>query len=177
VMPKVSQSGCGRNHASLAIATNASSAPQTKQVVGGGPPTQVLSPVVAVHTTASVVTVQGDTNVKAWFEACQTSGRLNNTALLHKDISPYVRYDLFPNLKFIMVKTQMEYSNDPTTLCAIICTAMGMLDPSTEVLWWEYWKDMIADVLNAKRANVTGAIKKVFVCKYLHQVKTINCEP
>jgi hypothetical protein len=128
-------------------------------------------------TTASVVSAQGDTNVKAWFEACQTSGRLNNTAMLHKDISSYVRYNLFPNLKFIMAKTKMEYSNDSTTLCAIICTAMGMLDPSTAVSWWEYWKDMIADVLNAKWAYVTGAIKKVFVRKYLHQVKTINCKP
>jgi hypothetical protein len=70
-------------------------------VVGGGPPTRVLLPVVAVNTTASVVTAQGDTNVKVWFEACQNSGRLNNTAMLHKDISSYVRYDLFPNLKFM----------------------------------------------------------------------------
>jgi hypothetical protein len=126
---------------------------------------RVPLPVVAVNTNASVVTAQGDTNVKAWFEACQNSGRLNNTAMLHKDISSYVRYDLFPNLKFIMATTQMEYSNDKTTLCAIICSAMGMLDPSTAVPWWEPWKDMIADVLNAKRADVTGAIKKVFVRK------------
>jgi hypothetical protein len=76
-------------------------------VDGGGPPTRVLSPVVAVNTTASMVTTQGETNVKAWFEACQNSGHLNNTAMLHKDISSYVRYDLFPNLKFMMAKTQM----------------------------------------------------------------------
>jgi hypothetical protein len=120
-------------------------------VVGGGAPMRVPS-VVAVITNASVVIAQGDTNVKAWFEAGQNSGRLNNTAMLHKDISSYVHYDLFPNLKFIMAKNQMEYSNDPTTLCAIICTAMGMLDPPTAVSWWEYWKDMIADVLNAKQA-------------------------
>jgi hypothetical protein len=146
-------------------------------VVGEGLPTRVLSSVVAVNTTASVVTPQGDTNVKAWFEACQNSGRLNNTAMLHKDISSYVCYDLFPNLKFIMAKTQLEYSNDPTTLCAIICSAMGMLDPSTAVSWWEHWKNMIADVLNAKQADVTGAIKKMFACKYFHQVTTKHCEP
>jgi hypothetical protein len=35
----------------------------------------------------------------------------------------------------------------------------------------------IADVLNAKRADVTGAIKKVFVRKYLNQVTTKTCEP
>jgi hypothetical protein len=138
-------------------------------VVGGGQPMRVLSSMVTVNPTALVVPEQGDMNVKAWFEACQNSGRLNNTAMLHKDISSYVRYDLFPNLKFIMAKTQMEYSTDPTTLCAIICSAMGMADPSTAVTWWEHWKDMIADVLNAKRADVTGAIKKVFVRKYLHQ--------
>jgi hypothetical protein len=137
----------------------------------------VISSVVAVNTTASVVTAQGDTNVKVWFEACQNSGRLNNTAMLHKDISSYVRYDLFPTLKFIMATTQLEYSNDPTTLYAIICSAMGMLETSTAVLWWEHWKNMIADVLNAKQADVTRAIKKVFVCENLHQVTTQNCEP
>jgi hypothetical protein len=42
---------------------------------------------------------------------------------------------------------------------------MGMLDPNTAVTWWETYKGMIADVLNAKRADVTGALKKVFVRK------------
>jgi hypothetical protein len=134
-------------------------------VVGGGAPKSVPL-VVAVNTNASVVTAQGDTNVKAWFEACQNSGCLNNTAMLHKDISSYVRYALFPNLKFIMAKSQMDYLNDSTTLCNIICSAMGMLDLPTAVLWCEHWKDMIADVLNANQANVTGAMKKVFVRKF-----------
>lgn len=138
-------------------------------VVGEGPPAQVPPAVATVNLTAAVVPEQGGLNVKAWFEACQNSGRLNNTAMLHKDISSYVRYDLFPNLKFIMAKTQMEYSTDPTTLCAIICSAMGMKEPTTAVTWWEHWKNMIVDVLNAKRADVTGAIKKVFVRKSLHQ--------
>jgi hypothetical protein len=143
-------------------------------IVGEGAP-KCVPLVVAVNNNDSVVADQGDTNVKAWFEACQNSGRMNNTAMLHKDISSYVRYDLFPNLKFIMAKTQMEYSSDPATLCAIICTAMGMIDRTTAVSWWEHWKDMIADVLNAKRADVTGAIKKVFVRKYLHNGTTMNC--
>jgi hypothetical protein len=52
---------------------------------------------------------------------------------------------------------------------------MGMLDPTTAVLWWEYWKDVIADVLNAKRADVTGAIKKVFVRKLMHHMATMEC--
>jgi hypothetical protein len=78
----------------------------------------------------------------------------------------------YSKLKFIMATTQLEYSNGPTTLCAFICSSMGMLDTSTAMSWWEHWKNMIADVLNAKRDDVTGAIKKVFVCKYLHQVTT-----
>jgi hypothetical protein len=125
-----------------------------------GPPS-----VVAVSGEDSNLHVAGENQCKVWFEACQNSGRLTNKALLEKDISTYVRYTLFPDLKFIMSDNQLHYSTDPSTLSRIICKAMGMVEPTVAVTWWEAYKDMIADVLNAKRADVTGALKKVFMRK------------
>lgn len=122
----------------------------------------------------SVVTVQqppGDAKKnpvhesKTWFEACQRNGRMDNEAMLAKDISAYVRYELFPKLKFIMNSKQLNYSSETTSICGLICTAMGLVEEKAAVSWWERYKDMIADVLNAKRADVTGALKRAFLRK------------
>jgi hypothetical protein len=121
--------------------------------------------VVAVNGEDSNLHVAGENQCKVWFDACQNSGRLTNKALLEKDNSTYVRYTLFPDLKFIMSDNQLHFSTDPSTLSRIICKAMGMVEPTVAVTWWEAYKDMIADVLNAKRADVTGALKKVFMRK------------
>jgi hypothetical protein len=77
-------------------------------------------------------------------------------------LNAYVRNSLFPKLKFIMGKQQMSYSPDGNTICGKICNGVGMTDPKLAVSWWEHYKDMIADILNAKRADVTGAIKRAF---------------
>jgi hypothetical protein len=42
---------------------------------------------------------------------------------------------------------------------------MGLVDEKASVSWWERYKDMIADVLNAKRADATGALKRAFLRK------------
>jgi hypothetical protein len=113
---------------------------------------------------ASVTGEQGHES-KLWFETCQRSGRMDNDEALVKDISQYVRNELFPKLKFIMSKKQLNYASNGTTLCSLICKDFGMLDDTTAVAWWERFKGMMADVLNAKRADVTGALKRVFVRK------------
>jgi hypothetical protein len=102
---------------------------------------------------------------KRWFEACQRNGRMDNEAMLAKDISAYVRYELFPKLKFIMSKKQLYYTAERPSICGLICDDMGLMDQTTAVAWWERYKDMIADVLNAKRADVTGAVKRAFLRK------------
>jgi hypothetical protein len=43
---------------------------------------------------------------------------------------------------------------------------MGLVQPNAAVLWWEHCKDMIVDVLNAKRVDVTAAIKRKFMSKF-----------
>jgi hypothetical protein len=128
-----------------------------------------LPSVVAVMPQSrpqSLVTeVNADHESKTWFEACQRNGRMDNETMLTKDISTYVRYELFPKLKFIMNSKQLNYSSEEKSICGLICTAMGLVDEKAAVSWWERYKDMIADVLNAKRADVTGAIKRAFLRK------------
>jgi hypothetical protein len=41
-----------------------------------------------------------------------------------------------------------------------------MVEPTTAGAWWERYKGMMANVLNAKRADVTGTLKKAFLRKY-----------
>jgi hypothetical protein len=121
------------------------------------------------HSMTSVSDATGDEQnhpCKAWLEMCQLNGRMDNEAIMKKDLMEYVRYELFPKLKFFMGKTQLTYSPEPKSICGLICTKMGLIQPKAAVSWWERYKDMIADVLNAKRADVTGAIKREFMSKF-----------
>jgi hypothetical protein len=108
----------------------------------------------------------GSHQSRTWFEACQRNGRMDNEAMLAREIGSYVRYELFPKLKFIMSKRQLEYSGERNTICGLICSDLGLVDQQAAVPWWERYKDMIADVLNAKRADVTGSLKRAFLRKF-----------
>jgi hypothetical protein len=113
---------------------------------------------------------------KGWMEALQNQGRLDNDKIVKKDIIGFVRNDLFPKLKFIIRKQQLEYSPFENSICGKICAALGMKNAAPSVTCWERHKNMIVDVLNAKRADVTGAIKKEFLRKYKTQsVADIIC--
>jgi hypothetical protein len=145
----------------------ASSAPTTKKsfsiVTGIARQTNAPVSVVEINQpTASVSEQTGDHPSKSWFETLQDNGRMTNDDALVKDLNAYVRNSLFPKLKFIMGKQQMSYSPEGNTICGKICNGVGMTDPKLAVSWWEHYKDMIADILNSKRADVTGAIKRAF---------------
>jgi hypothetical protein len=73
---------------------------------------------VPAPVTHGAVNVEHES--KLWFEVCQRNGRMDNKDMLEKDISRYVRTELFPKLKFVMHKTQLVFSSDPVTLCALI---------------------------------------------------------
>jgi hypothetical protein len=122
--------------------------------------------VVGVNPAPAQSEVNLEHESKTWFEACQRNGRMDNEEMLTKDIGSYVRYELFPKLKFIMNSKQLNYSSDKSSICGLICHAMGLVDEKTSVSWWERYKDMIADILNAKRADATGAMKRVFLRKW-----------
>jgi hypothetical protein len=137
-----------------------------------GKPLQVESNQSHPPSSIAVTPVQGTQEVstdhesKTWFEACQRIGRMDSQEMLSKDINAYVRHELFPKLKFIMDNKQLNYSSEKESICARICRSMGLVEERAAVSWWERYKDMIANVLNAKRADVTGAMKRTFLRKF-----------
>jgi hypothetical protein len=75
------------------------------------------------HSMASVSDASGDNHqCKTWLELCQLNGRMDNKAIMKKDLIDYVRYELFPKLKFFMGKTQLLYLPKPKSICGLICT-------------------------------------------------------
>jgi hypothetical protein len=72
-------------------------------------------------------------------------------------------------LKFFMDSRQLTYSTAEDTICYKICTDLG-LSEMRAASWWEANKLQIAKTLNSKRADVTSAIKRVFMSKYKHNV-------
>lgn len=81
------------------------------------------------------------------------------------DLVGYVRHELFPKWKFFMNRKQLEFSNQPDTVCYQICKGMHVFD-TYAVKWWEECHDKILDTLNSKRADVTAAIKKGYFRKW-----------
>ena len=100
-----------------------------------------------------------------FFEDCQRNGRIDREELLVQDITGYVRKDLFPKLKFVMNDRLLVYSTNPNSICSLVCQEMGLKDPNTQIAYWERFKGMIGNVLNLKRNDVTGSIKRAFMGK------------
>jgi hypothetical protein len=102
-----------------------------------------------------------------WLVASQKSGRCANTEVLARDVANYVRYELFPKLKFITGEKQMMYSKDVNSFCAVISASFGLhnVDEEVAVRWWENHKKQIQSILNQKRADVTAGIKGAFWSK------------
>jgi hypothetical protein len=88
-----------------------------------------------------------------------------------------VRNTLFPSLECIMADAQMEeYSAKKHSLCYLICQPMGLKEAMAAVMWREHYKNVIAYVLNAKWAYVTGALKQAFKRAYQICFACINTQ-
>ena len=91
-----------------------------------------------------------------------------NNELLDRDIQQYVRYELFPKLKFITSDKQMNNSKAQDSICGFISAAFGMhkaVNDEVAISWWENHKKKILFVLNQKRADVTMGVKRAFMSK------------
>ena len=120
--------------------------------------------------SSTILPSQGENDLekssKKWIAACQKSGRMGSSEILARDLNQYVRYDLFPKLKFIMSKNQMHFIKAEGSFCSTICSAMGLVgDDDVTVSWWEAHKDTILAILKSKCADVTAGIKRAFVRK------------
>jgi hypothetical protein len=131
-------------------------------------------PVAAAATPLQMVVVTGartpsvsnsDYTTAELYEVLRQKGRMGDDDMLHQDLVMYVRNDLFPKLKFFMHKSQLLYSAVDDTICYQICADLG-LSETRACSWWEKNKQKIAKTLNSKRADVTSAIKRVFMSKF-----------
>ena len=99
-----------------------------------------------------------------WYETIRQHSKIGGEAILASDLIAYVRNDLFPKLKFFMDNRQLMFSNESNTICYQICKDMGLREEK-KAQWWEMYKTKIVQTLNSKRADVTSAIKKLFMSK------------
>ena len=99
-----------------------------------------------------------------WFETCRKKNRLGNDSMHDVDLITYVRNELFPKLKFVMDARQLMFSSSNNTICYQICRDMKVKEIRS-VAWWELYKNKIVQTLNNKRADVTAAMKRVFMSK------------
>jgi hypothetical protein len=124
-------------------------------------PLQML--VVTNEPTPSVGT--SDVTSAELYELLRKKGRMGDDIMLHKDLVLYVRNDLFPKLKFIMDTRQLMFTTAVNSICYQICSELGF-EGIKAAEWWEKYKNKVAKTLNSKRADVTSAIKRVFISKY-----------
>jgi hypothetical protein len=57
------------------------------------------------------------------------------------------------------------FSTMEQSICYQICSDMG-LTGNNAAAWWELYKNKIVQTLNSKRADVTAAIKRIFMSKF-----------
>jgi hypothetical protein len=123
-----------------------------------------LGEVVINPNTSSVVSSEYTSS--ELYETLRKKGRMGSeSAMLLKDLVLYVRRDLFPKLKFIMHSKQLAFSTAPDTICFKICSDLGLAEMRASA-WWELHKNKLVKTLNSKRADVTSAIKRIFVGKF-----------
>lgn len=115
--------------------------------------------VTTTETTGSLTNSCAD-----WYETLRIKGRMGDETMLEIDLVSYVRGELFPKLKFIMDPRQLTFNTNTNSICYQICHDMG-LKKHRYAKWWELYKIKIVQILNCKRADVTAAIKRIFMSK------------
>ena len=81
-------------------------------------------------------------------------------------LNKYVRQTLFPRWKFFTSSLQLVWSNNTTSIPQFSCEKMNV-KPEFGEWWWCLNQSEIMKQLNQKRSDVGGAMKKVFMGKFL----------
>jgi hypothetical protein len=76
-----------------------------------------------------------------------------------------VREHLFPNQKFLILKTDLDFSNRPGSVCRRMAAKCHVPDHEVEV-WWNTAKKTVHTTLKLHRNNVIKSIKTTFVGKF-----------
>ena len=75
-----------------------------------------------------------------------------------------VNTNLFPRIKFIRNKEELEFSNDENSICQIVLTNINIpRDQVTQIECWTQIKHHVPLYMNRKRTSVTLAIKNKFI--------------
>ena len=94
----------------------------------------------------------------------------NHIIMLSEDSSQHwhdrcVREHLFPNQKFLILKTDLDFSNRPGSVCRRMAAKCHIPDHEVEV-WWNTAKKTVHTTLKLHRNNVIKSIKTTFVGKF-----------
>ena len=94
----------------------------------------------------------------------------NHIIMLSEDSSQHwhdtcVREHLFPNQKFLVLKTDLDFSNRAGSVCRRMAAKCHVPDHEVEV-WWNTAKKTVHRTLKLHRNNVIKSIKTTFVGKF-----------
>ena len=82
------------------------------------------------------------------------------------NLGSVIKVFVFPKIKFINTYTDLDYSNNETSVCGLVKKHLNM--PCTEpnkLIWWKQLKVHVPMYLNRKRSTVSKAIEKRFESK------------
>ena len=72
-----------------------------------------------------------------------------------------MKEDLFPKIKFAKLSGDLDFSNNPMSICRFMAQRMNVSDADVEN-WWETSKETVHTKLKVNRNNVIKAIKTRF---------------
>ena len=103
----------------------------------------------------------------------------NHIIMLSGDSSQHwhdtcVREHLFPNQKFLILKTDLDFSNQSGSVCRRMAAKCHIPDHDVEV-WWNTAKKTVHKTLKLHRNNVIKTIKTTFVGKFNSVLYALVC--
>ena len=72
-----------------------------------------------------------------------------------------VKEHVFPKIKFATLNGDLDFSNNPNSICRFMAEKMKVAEENVEA-WWENSKKAVNNKLKANRNNVIKAIKTRF---------------
>ena len=144
-----------RSNGTTAIRRSANQNQANVQAPFGRPPNVIAAPGGILHEHEDLESLTTATN---------------HIIMLSEDSSQHwhdtcVREHLFPNQKFLVLKTDLDFSNRAGSVCRRMAAKCHVPDHEVEV-WWNTAKKTVNTTLKLHRNNVIKSIKTTFVGKF-----------
>jgi len=131
--------------APLTAPTNGNERPPNEIAARGGGTLHENEELESLTTATNHVIMLSENSSQHWHDTC-------------------VREHLFPNQKFLMLKTDLDFSNRPGSVCRRMAAKCHVPDHEVE-LWWDTAKKTVYTTLKLHRNNVIKSIKTTFMGK------------